>query len=86
MGLLNETEQGRHLLKATTNRTPAEEGSACYWAPAPCTALRSALITRGHLRWSTFTHDAVTEYSRRHLYAFGLPGCCRDPAPGRRHG
>jgi hypothetical protein len=45
--------------------TPAEEPFAHYWAPTPCTTLRSALITRGHLWWSTYAHNAVTDYSRR---------------------
>ncbi|MER5356992.1 hypothetical protein [Streptomyces sp. NPDC002785] len=65
MQLLDESDQGRQLLKGATHMTSAEEGFAHYWAPTPCTALRSALITRGHLWWSTFAHGAVTEYSRR---------------------
>ncbi|GGX50907.1 hypothetical protein [Streptomyces noursei] len=65
MRLLGETEHGRQPLKNSTRVTPAEERFAHYWAPTPCTALRSALITRGHLWWSIYAHDAVTEYSRR---------------------
>ncbi|MFM9613481.1 hypothetical protein [Streptomyces niveiscabiei] len=65
MRLLSEAEQGQQLLKDTPLVTPAEESFAHYWAPTPCAALRSALITRGHLWWSTFTHGAVTEYARR---------------------
>ncbi|MGW3069315.1 hypothetical protein ACWDA8_39110, partial [Streptomyces sp. NPDC001130] len=65
MRLLGETEHGQQLLKDVTHITSAEESFAHYWDPTPCTALRSALITRGHLWWSTFAHGAVTEYSRR---------------------
>lgn len=65
MQLLAETEPGRQLLKNAPHMTPAEESFAHYWAPTPCTALRSALISRGHLWWSTFARGAVTEYSRR---------------------
>lgn len=64
MRLLNDTNQGHQLLKGVRHVTPGEEAFAHYWDPTPCTALRSALITRGNLWWSAFEHGTVTEYSR----------------------
>ncbi|MET9059830.1 hypothetical protein ABZX99_18640 [Streptomyces antibioticus] len=65
MRLIDEIDQERRLLKDAPRMTAAEESFGHYWTPTPCTALRSSLITRGHLWWSTFANDAITEYSRR---------------------
>ncbi|MFJ2407281.1 hypothetical protein ACIOUE_38985 [Streptomyces xanthochromogenes] len=63
--ILDEYDPRRQLLKNALRTTPAEDAFAHYWAPTPCTALRSALITRGHLWWRAFQHEAATDVSHR---------------------
>ncbi|MFJ6101900.1 hypothetical protein ACIQHY_12980 [Streptomyces sp. NPDC092359] len=62
---LEEIELGWRHLKDVSAVTPVEKNFAHYWTPTPCTTLRSSLIARGNLWWSTFRNEAVTDYSRR---------------------
>ncbi|MCY0947597.1 hypothetical protein [Streptomyces antarcticus] len=73
--LEEETRRPSHLAKQGDDRrkpawtqaglTPGEAAMAPHWAPTPTTALRSALLARANLWWSTFRHRAHLAPARR---------------------